>query len=96
MVLWISIGEVPAMSRALLSSALLVDTRATGEEMLVRMTGLPPRWLAARPMYIGELIWISGCLRLVVKARTRDILVECGRVGGVDRYAEIGVECGCS
>ena len=60
------------MSGALNESMLLVEIKATGEEICVRRMGFPARWLAARPT--GVLMTISGLLRLVVKARIRDIL----------------------
>jgi hypothetical protein len=53
---------------------LLVEIKAMGDEIWVRSTGFPPRWLAARPMYVGELICISGCFLRMVKARASDML----------------------
>ena len=40
---WMSIGDVPTMSCALFRSMLLVERRATGDEMCARSTGFPPR-----------------------------------------------------
>lgn len=45
---WTLMGAVPAMSGALYEIMLVVEIRASGLEMLLRRTGLPARWLAAR------------------------------------------------
>ncbi|KAI6875906.1 hypothetical protein KC323_g205 [Hortaea werneckii] len=61
-----SIGDAPAICSALFNWTLLVESRTLGAEIWERLTGLPPRCVAARPMYIGEVMCISGfCWRLV-------------------------------
>jgi len=55
-----SIGDAPAMCSALFNWTLLVESRTLGAEIWERLTGRPPRCVAARPMYIGEVMCISG------------------------------------
>ena len=75
-----SIGAVPMIVCALFNNTLLVERRATGDEIWARDTDLQMRWLAARPKNEGVVICISGLfLRLVVKARASilaDMLME--------------------
>jgi len=85
----ISIGDVPEMVCALWICWFDVETRAIGDDICVRRTGLPPRWLAARPMNIGKLISISGCLRRVLKARLNDILAVFLPFSKSDLYSRI-------
>lgn len=68
------VGEVPSMSGASKESTLVEEIKVMGPDIIGRLVFVCPgtRWLAARPRKPIE--GFSANLRLVVKARARDIV----------------------